>query len=411
MYARPVPPPKRRTFRTKKLAFGLCLLVITAAYCAIIISRPFAQLAPSIRHDTLSITTPGSDLPWPAYGQGAFGLTDGTIIATHGDQEPLAMASAAKIVTALVTLDKHPLRPGQDGPTLTMGASDVALYNSYVAKQGSVTPVAVGQKLTERDMLEALLLPSANNIADSLAVWSFGSVDGYITYANAYAAKHGLQSTHLGSDASGFAPENTSTAADLVKIGALALKNAALAEIVAQKTASIPGVGTVRNVNTLLGTNSIVGIKTGNNDQNGGVFVGARTQVVNGKSVTIVSALSGAATLAQALRDSSTLLAAISTTFAQTSIVRAGDVIGTYHDSQHHALQAVASRNLDLMVLRGSSVRGEVTLQPIKYTAKVGDTVGTITINASSFAPAAAVPVTLKQAPAAPSILFRLTHP
>ncbi len=412
MQHRPLTPPqKKRSFSRKQRLIGLVFAGLVITYCGITIARPFAELAPSVSNDTLTITTQTSNLPWPAYGQAAFGLANGKVIATHGEQTQVPIASVAKVINALVILDKHPLAAGADGPTITLTDEDVALYNHYIAIDGSVMPVRSGMQLTERQMLEALLLPSANNIADSLAVWTFGSIGAYHTYANNYLQKHGLTNTKVGGDASGFLPDSVSTTSDLVKLGALAIKNPALAEIVNEKTAVIPGVGTVRNYNNLLGTNGIIGVKTGNNDQNGGVFLGATTAQVNGKTVVVISAISGAPTLSTVLRDSGTFLAAARTTFAETNIVQKDTVLGTYALTDGSHVQAVASADLSVVVLRGDTVKARVELKKISYNAKPGDTVGHVSIAATDFSPATSVPIVLKQAPVKPSIGYRLLHP
>lgn len=411
MQPRPAPSPQRPRFRAKKYVLSSLILAAALAYSVIAITKPFAQLQPSVSASTLSITTPASQLPWPSYGQGAFGLSDGKVIASHGEQTPVAIASAAKLITALVVLERKPLTAGASGPKITLTENDVALYKQYVAMQGSVMPVASGQVLTERQMLEALLLPSANNIADSLAIWAYGSVDAYLTAAKAYLAKQGLTNTNVGTDASGLSPDNSSTAHDLVKLGSLAMQNTTVASVVGEKSAVINGVGTVRNVNTLLGTGTIVGVKTGNNDQNGGVFIGASTATVNNKPVTIITALSGAPSLTRVLTDSSNLLAAAKTTFAQTNIVTAGTVLGTYRDTTGNAVQAVAAKNLSITVLRGSTVTASIALTPISYNTKAGAEVGKVSVPATSFSTAQSVPIVLKQAPVKPTLAYRLLHP
>jgi D-alanyl-D-alanine carboxypeptidase (penicillin-binding protein 5/6) len=386
-------------------------VVLAGAYSTLAIVKPFAELTPSVTKDTLTITTPPSNVPWPSYGQGAFGLANGKVIATHGEQTPVAIASVAKVINALVVLDRHPLAAGASGPTITLTDRDVSLYDKYIAIDGSVMPVRSGMKLTERQMLEALLLPSANNIADSLAIWAFGSIGSYKTYATAYLQRHDLIHTTVGNDASGYLPDSTSTASDLVKLGALAMSNSVIAEIVSQKTATIPNVGTVRNYNYLLGTNGINGIKTGNNDQNGGVFVGSTTAQVNGKTVTLISALSGAPNLSTVLRDSGSLLATIRTTFAETNIVKKGTVLGTYAQTDGSRIQAVAGANLSLTVLRGDTVTATITLDPINYSTARGQTIGHVSVTATDFSPAVSVPIVLNQAPTKPSLTYRLLHP
>jgi serine-type D-Ala-D-Ala carboxypeptidase (penicillin-binding protein 5/6) len=411
MYPRPLPQKKKgRTYKRKHAVLSIGLVLLAVIYSAIAFTRPFDQLTPSITNDTLQITTQASSLPWPSYGQGAFGLSTGKIIATRGEQEQVATASTAKLITSLVVLERKPITNGS-GPTITMTDADVALYKQYVAKQGSVMPVYAGQKLTERQMLEAILLPSGNNVSDSLAIWAYGSIDAYLTAANKYLQTKGLTNTKVATDASGYSSDSVSTASDLVKIGALAMNNPIIASVVSEKTAAIPDVGTIRNVNAILGSNGIVGVKTGNNDQNTGVFVGATTAQVGGKTITIISALSGAPNLATVLRDSNTFLAAARTTFADTNIVAKGTVLGTYAQADGQSLQAIAADDLSTVVLRGDTVSAKVLLQPISINATANQVVGSVSLPATNVTEARSINVILKEAPTKPSAWYRLTHP
>ncbi|HEY1064175.1 MAG TPA: serine hydrolase, partial [Candidatus Saccharimonadales bacterium] len=224
MQPRPLTRPRkqRRSHRKFRL-FSLALIIFAALYGAIALAMPIAELQPSVANDKLRITTQTSNLPWPSYGQAAFGLADGTVIASHGEQKQVSIASVVKTVTALVVLEKQPLALGASGPTYTITDEDVAIYNRYIAINGSVMPVRSGQKLTQHDMLEALMLPSANNIADTLAISYFGSIDAYLKYTNEFLQRKGLTNTRVGGDASGYREDSVSTATDLVKLGALAM--------------------------------------------------------------------------------------------------------------------------------------------------------------------------------------------
>jgi len=236
------------------------------------------------------------------------------VLATHGEQAARPTASTAKLITALTVLKKYPLRDGESGPTLTMSRSDIELLVKYTDLDGSeIGKVVVGEKLTEYQMLQAMMLPSANNMADSLAIWAFGSLQAYQEAANNYLAELGLHDTHVGTDASGLDPSTVSTAHDLVLIGEAAMQNPVLAEIAALPNVNgFPLVGTITNVNTLLGHEGIVGIKTGNSDEAGGVFVFAAKQTLpNGQTVTIVGVVQGLPSLADALQATPPLLRSI----------------------------------------------------------------------------------------------------
>ncbi|HET7630370.1 MAG TPA: serine hydrolase, partial [Candidatus Saccharimonadales bacterium] len=218
-------PPRSAAWKRRVLAG---LLVLVALYVASV-----SWLAPAYAvsgQQTVSLPTADRTVTpdWPDYGQAAFGAVGYGVLASHQSDQPLATASIAKIITALAVLQKRPLAADASGPTLTMTQRDVDLFQSYLHRHGSVIAVRAGQKLSQRQALEAMLLRSANNMADTLAIWTFGSLQAYQTYANRYVAELGLTDTHVGLDASGFDPTTTSTASDLVKLGEIALRQATL---------------------------------------------------------------------------------------------------------------------------------------------------------------------------------------
>ena len=107
------------------------------------------------------------------------------------------IASITKIVTALVVLDKHPLAVGEAGPTITMGAADVALSLALLRESTrKVFPVWVGLSFTERELLDLTLIESATNYAASLATWAFGSEAEFAAAARTWLDAHGLTEHH-----------------------------------------------------------------------------------------------------------------------------------------------------------------------------------------------------------------------
>ena len=166
-------------------------------------------------------------------------------------------------MTALVVLDALPLAPGANGPSRTMTGADVALYRQAVAEGGSNLPVRAGEVLTERDLLLALLLPSADNIAESLAVWVSGNRTAFIARLNATAAAMGMAHTHF-ADPSGLSIKTVSTAADLVLLAEAVTANPTLAELVAVQQVRLPDGIVLHNLDILLRKHAgWLGIKTG----------------------------------------------------------------------------------------------------------------------------------------------------
>ncbi|QBJ96285.1 D-alanyl-D-alanine carboxypeptidase [Rhodococcus sp. ABRD24] len=265
------------------------------------------------------VTGPGSGGPAGLYRHGAsiaFAFVDGedgTVRVANPGQRPQPTASAAKVITALAVLGKAPLVPGEEGPVLTMTEADSQLYWDYATHGGSVVAVGQGQELTQYEILEAMLLPSANNLADTLAIWAFGSIDGYRSAATQLVRSLGMKATTIGEDASGFSPTTTSTAEDLTRLATAAMREPVIAEIVARPEAVIPGVGPVRNTNWLLGQQGVVGLKTGTTDAAGGVFLFAATVGTPGRLV--VGAVQGEGRSADdAIDRASALIAEIAAT-------------------------------------------------------------------------------------------------
>src|SRR5438552_7392950 len=132
---------------------------------------------------------------WPADGQAAFIQSGQSQVHAGPNQHPTAIASVTKVMTAYLVLGDHPLRPGQDGPAITLTDADVADTDRRRRQRESVVSIAAGEQLTERQALQALLLPSANNIAAVLARWDAGSADRFVGQMNATGRSLGMTHT------------------------------------------------------------------------------------------------------------------------------------------------------------------------------------------------------------------------
>src|SRR6266487_1628572 len=115
--------------------------------------------------------------------------------ALPGGTQPVPIASVAKVMTAYVILHDHPLAAGQSGPEIVVQPPEAAAYSAQARDGDSLVPVAAGEALTERQALEALLLPSADNMAWILARWDAGSQAAFVTRMNATARHLGMTGT------------------------------------------------------------------------------------------------------------------------------------------------------------------------------------------------------------------------
>ena len=152
------------------------------------------------------------------------------------------MASLTKMMVAVVILQDHPLAAGADGPSVTITAKDVAEDSTDVSTDQSTVPVAVGEVLTERQLLEGLLIRSANNMAFTLANWDAGSVPAFVAKMDAGASQLGMAQTHY-VDVSGFDARIRLDAGRQPEGGGRGLADPAFAAIVAMPHGDAPGRG------------------------------------------------------------------------------------------------------------------------------------------------------------------------
>ncbi|MEU4210945.1 serine hydrolase [Streptomyces sp. NPDC026206] len=179
-------------------------------------------------------------------------------------------ASTTKIMTAVVVLDDH---AGELDRQIAIKQS----YRDWVArKQASTADLRTGDKLTVRQLLYALMLPSGCDAAYALAD-TFGSggteeerTNSFITKMNDKAGELGLRNTHYDSfDGISAQGGNYSTPRDLAKLARHAMGSSTLGTVMKatstqQKATNVNRLYTWYNTNKLLGSyQGVVGLKTG----------------------------------------------------------------------------------------------------------------------------------------------------
>ncbi len=238
--------------------------------------------------------TAAPPIPVPVKGSFALATSLSGMVASRDATAVRPIGSVAKAMTALVVLTAHPLGLTAQGPSITMTGEDVLLYREAVAAGGSNLPVRAGEVLTERDLLLALLLPSADNIAESLALWVSGNRAAFIARLNATAMAMGMDHTHF-ADPSGIGVATESTAQDLVQLARAVTANASLTALVGTRQATLPGGTVLRNLDILLAKQTgWLGIKTGWTGAAGGCLLfAARKLYPPGHAVSVWGAVLG----------------------------------------------------------------------------------------------------------------------
>jgi len=290
---------RRRVAVALALALALVAAAVAAA-AAVALARltsplPAPRTAVVAPDHVLLAAGPPPEIPVPSIGSLLLVDGAGDVLAAVNADTQRPIASVAKTMTALVVLQSHPLQPGDAGPTVTLTADDVALYEAAVAGGGSAVRVRAGEQLSERDLLLALLLPSGNNIADTLARWVSGTAAAFSARENSIAAAMGMRSTHF-DDASGVSAATVSSARDLVTLARAAMAEPAFAAVVGTRSASLPDGTPLPNLDILLGADpDWLGVKTGWTGAAGGclLFAARRAYAATAPPVTVYGAVLG----------------------------------------------------------------------------------------------------------------------
>ncbi|MEU0674828.1 D-alanyl-D-alanine carboxypeptidase [Streptomyces sp. NPDC006172] len=408
----PPPTPLRTLGRRVKIWTPLfVLLVIVFAIAQAVRPLPAPALALTAK-ETYTFEGGKLALPWPGEGQGSMDVTGIGTMSGFGDQKPVAIGSVAKAMTAYVVLKDHTLKSGAEGPAITVDAI-AEKEGGYDVSGGESTlnTVKTGDKLTLRQALSAVMIPSANNIARLLARWDAGNEAAFIAKMNATAKQLGMTNTTY-TDASGLKETTVSTAADQVKLGNELVKIPALVEITKLPKWFDPTGKEWRNYNTLVPYDNAIGLKTGSTSKAGGNLLFAATKEVGGKTVTLVGAVLGQHTspiIDTVNAVSKTALLAAQDAMTSAKILKKGDVVGYVDDKMGRHTPVVATEDVSAVGWAGLTVKLSFAPGEVPHTAKAGTQVGTLTVG-DGVSGAVKVPVALKSELAEPGFLDKLTR-
>lgn len=168
----------RETRKWRRLLFIPVSLGLVIYGSFVILSKSAPQTTVDVSKAALSQTTqtPSSaaqpkitvPISWPKYGYAAYSVPkDNIVVASINKPQRVPIASLAKVITVLAVLKESPLEPGQQGPMITLDEQDVALVSEYAQKSGSTVPVIAGEQISQYQMMQAILMPSSNNMSDA----------------------------------------------------------------------------------------------------------------------------------------------------------------------------------------------------------------------------------------------------
>ena len=340
-----------------RVRVGVALVLVVLAGAAVNSLRPIPAVTPlHLLHATEVVPGDPPALPWPARGSAAVAVSGLGFIASSGNEKQIPAASVTKVMTALVLLTDKPLGGTDDGPSVTLTDTDVQSYNTDLAGGQSVALVQAGETLTERQLLQGMLIPSANNFAETAARWDAGSIDAFVAKMNARATA--LHMTHTKfADVSGASPGSVSTPTDLLTLGMTAMRNPVFSDIVAMPQVVLPVAGIKYNVDSVLGQSGIIGVKTGSGLNTGANFLFAANATVDARTITIHGCVMGQATLAAAFTEAKKLIAAMSSALHVRRVITRNQSVATYTTAWGNVSDLVSSADVDLVEWPGMVLR------------------------------------------------------
>ncbi|MEU2520406.1 D-alanyl-D-alanine carboxypeptidase [Streptomyces pseudogriseolus] len=410
------PPPPQTPLRTavRRIKIWTPLVLLLLIVFAVVQNvRPLP--APTLvltAEDTHIFDGDQVKLPWPDEGQGWMS-GDGIGTMDHfGEQEPVAIGSVAKTMTAYIILRDHPLKPGEEGPKIEVDAKAEEEGGYDKAGESTLNTVKAGDFLTEKQALSAVMIPSANNIARLLARWDAGSEEAFVKKMNDTAKELGMTNTTY-TDPSGLKETTVSTAEDQTKLGIVAMRNPAMVAITSAASWTDPSGQYWSNYNELPYTMGAIGIKTGSTTKAGGNLLFAARKEVSGQEVTVVGAIlgqhKGPSILDTVNEVSKPALRAAQDALTSATILKKGTVVGYADDGLGGRTPVAVTEDVKAVGWAGLEVKLTFAGTELPHTAKAGTKVGTLTVGDGENG-AVKVPVALQADLVEPGFTDKLTR-
>jgi D-alanyl-D-alanine carboxypeptidase (penicillin-binding protein 5/6) len=339
---------------------GSVALAVVLLLIAYQLFRPLPAITAAILQPANSQIGPSpSPLPWPNTGSVAVAVDGLGMIGAFGPQSAQPMASTAKIMTASLILQDHPLGLGEQGPLIPVTPADVAL--------------------SEYQALEALLIPSGNNVAELLAGWDAGSIPAFVDKMNLRAKQLGLRQTHY-EDVSGVSNQTVGSPAELIVLAQAAMHDPVFARIVGLPEATLPVAGRVFNVNGDLGQDRIIGVKTGSTDAAGACLVFAADTTADNQPARIYGAVMGLPTLDDAFSTARKLIEAINPGLHYRNLLSTLQTVAEYQAPWGDNAFVFPGQDVNSVVYDGMTLHLRAHLRALDAPAPSGTSVGSMTV-------------------------------
>ncbi|MFE0687412.1 D-alanyl-D-alanine carboxypeptidase [Streptomyces xiamenensis] len=417
----PPPPTPLRTFVRRVKIWTPLVVLLLVIFSVAQSLRPLPE--PTLRLTAAESFTFDGEVPaapWPASGQAALDVDGIGTFGTSGDQEPVPIASVAKVMTAYILMRDHPMdsdpeSTGAEIPVDQKAEDEVALGDS---DDESVVSVTSGDVLTQREALQAIMIASANNVARLIARWDAGSEADFVAKMNETAAELGMKNTTY-TDPSGLSPDTVSTAEDQVILGRAAMADPVFRQVVRLPEYFDSSGERQGNWNHLVPMNGTVGIKTGTTTTALGNLLFAAEQTVGEETRLIIGAVLrqppdpvDLSILTGALNAGRELISFAQEELIEETVLKAGDVVGYVDDGLGGRTPVTVTEDVRAAGWPGLKLTLELNGgegdEALPHTASAGTEVGTLTVGDGTGGSETTVPVALRHDLTEPGFTARL---
>lgn len=215
-----------------KTKIRFLMLAVCIALCSIFPAHAFARVElPPIRPRT-SLTDDDLDRTIRAKGCVLIDASDpDTLLYAKNPDEPIIPASTTKIMTCILAIEMV-----DDLNTIVYVPHEA----TNLGPTNSTMGLVAGESLPMIDLLYGLMLPSGNDAANAIAYYIAGGIDEFAVIMNEKAEEIGMTNTTFATPSGTYRNRATSTARDMARLAAYAMKNDVFRKVVSTKTYTVP---------------------------------------------------------------------------------------------------------------------------------------------------------------------------
>lgn len=271
-------------YKFKKIAAAFLAVVITGASAVSVFAEPDATEAPKKSNSEVYMENTKLDEPDTSHAEAALlmDMKTGRVIYSKNSSERMYPASTTKMMTGILAIESGKM---DETATATYEAlKSITIEDSHMG-------ILVGEELTMKDLLNGMLVYSANDAANVIAVQVGGSIEAFVDLMNAKAAELGMKDTHFLNPCGVHEKNHYTTADDLAILARYCMENETFREIVGKASYHIDPTNKYKQNRDLPATNLFLstarsashlykpctGIKTGTTEAAGHCLVSSAT--------------------------------------------------------------------------------------------------------------------------------------